>query len=202
MQKRPSMVYIRRRCCSRRTVRCCAAFIILLMLMFCLHIKLIWALIWAGIFTGLFRLFIIGKFLQKKSQKRNEPVNKDRLTHDVLIIRRCAEPCRNEGSECRRSSCREYHQQQRLRAEYWEPMHAWFSCWNGLPGYRTSSPYCKPHRTYPCIYTSLPTVSILLKSNSAILTQGNVFCKWKIHCKWIYFLIKQSFAAAFVNNVP
>ncbi len=63
MQKRPSVVYIRRRCCSRRTFRCCTAFIIMLILMLCLNIRLMWSLIWAGIFTGAFRLFVIGKYL-------------------------------------------------------------------------------------------------------------------------------------------
>ncbi|MBQ2984852.1 MAG: hypothetical protein IJB30_00780 [Clostridia bacterium] len=63
MQKRPSMVYIRRRSCSRRRFRCGIAFMLLLIFMLCLNIRLIWSLIWAGIFTGLFRLFVIGRYL-------------------------------------------------------------------------------------------------------------------------------------------
>lgn len=63
MQKRPSMVYIRRRCCRRRTIRCCTVFMILLILMLCLNIRLVWSLVWAGVFTCAFRLFVIGRYL-------------------------------------------------------------------------------------------------------------------------------------------
>lgn len=63
MQKRPSMVYIRRRSCRRRTFRCCIVYFVLLILLLCLNIRLIWSLIWAGILTVMFRLLIIGRYI-------------------------------------------------------------------------------------------------------------------------------------------
>lgn len=63
MQKRPSMVYIRRSCCSRRRFRCCVAYIVFFMIMLCLDVRLIWSLILAGLLTGIFRLFVIGRYL-------------------------------------------------------------------------------------------------------------------------------------------
>ena len=58
MQRRPSVVHIRRGCCKRRTLRCG-----LVLLLLCLGVGFLRCLFWAGIITALFRLFVIGVFL-------------------------------------------------------------------------------------------------------------------------------------------
>lgn len=63
MQRRPSVIYIRRRCCKRRTLRCGLVFLITLILLLCLEVSFFRCLFWAGMITLLFRLFVIGVFL-------------------------------------------------------------------------------------------------------------------------------------------
>lgn len=63
MQRRPSVVHIRRGCCKRRTLRCGLIFLLTLVLLLCAGVGFLWCLIWSGIITLLFRLFVIGVFL-------------------------------------------------------------------------------------------------------------------------------------------
>lgn len=63
MQRRPSVVHIRRGCCKRRTLRCGLVFLITLMLLLCLEVDFLRCFFWAGIITVLFRLFVIGVLL-------------------------------------------------------------------------------------------------------------------------------------------
>lgn len=55
MQKRPSVVYIRRRPCRRSSVRAWGIFILLLLLLLCFGVKPFWAAVLSGIFTGLIK---------------------------------------------------------------------------------------------------------------------------------------------------
>ena len=62
MQRRPSVVYIRRGCVRRRALRCTVVFILSCILLLCLGAKLFWALLLGGIAVLAFRVALLWKW--------------------------------------------------------------------------------------------------------------------------------------------
>ena len=58
MQRRPSVVYFRRRCCKRRSLRNWCIFLISLLLLLLCGASCLWALILSGILTLVFQFWI------------------------------------------------------------------------------------------------------------------------------------------------